>query len=246
MEETTCRDRQKRRVRPFAWHADIHTHTMTSSLDELATSLEVRLTTALPGAGAQRRFAPVPLIDGWSPDQTPDTARRGAVLLLIYPGPTGPTVPLTLRPTTLPTHAGQISLPGGAMDPGESSEGAALREAEEELGVSPDSVQVMGRLSTLWVAVSNFVVTPVVGLARRPPAFRLDPREVESLIEMPLVQLFDRGALRWARRERRGTRIDYPYFDIDGHAVWGATAMILGEFACLFDPAHAPEPRDGC
>jgi 8-oxo-dGTP pyrophosphatase MutT (NUDIX family) len=217
---------------------------MAPSLDELATFLSRRLQGALPGPDAQRRFAPRPLIDHWSPEQTPPTARRAAVLLLIYPGQTGPMVPLTLRPATLPTHAGQISLPGGALHADESAEAAALREAEEELGVEPASVQVVGELSTLWVAVSNFVITPVVGLTRNPPPFSLHPPEVDALIEMPLDRLVDRATLRWAHRERLGIRLDYPYFDIDGHAVWGATAMILGEFACLFEPGHAPGPRE--
>jgi 8-oxo-dGTP pyrophosphatase MutT (NUDIX family) len=218
---------------------------MHRSLDALATHLAARLREPLPGASAQRRFAPRPLISGWSPDQTPETARRAAVLLLVYPGAAGPTIPLTVRPATLATHAGQISLPGGAIDAGESVEAAALREAEEEIGLMPASVQLLGPLSTLWVRVSNFVIAPIVGIARQPPVFSLHAREVDALIEMPVDRLLDRASIRWTRHHRDAVEIEYPYFDIGGQAVWGATAMVLSEFACLFDPAHGPEPHGG-
>jgi 8-oxo-dGTP pyrophosphatase MutT (NUDIX family) len=213
------------------------------SLDDLVAHLSRRLREPLPGPDAQRRFAPLPLIDGWSPEQTPGTARRAAVLLLIYPGHAGPTIPLTVRPTTLPTHGGQVSLPGGAIGVGESIDAAALREAEEEIGIDPASVHVLGPLSTLWIPISNFVITPVVGITRQPPAFRLHEREVDAVIEMPMDRLLDRASITWSHRQRGDTRLDYPCFDIGGPVVWGATAMVLSEFACLFDPMHGPAPR---
>jgi 8-oxo-dGTP pyrophosphatase MutT (NUDIX family) len=206
----------------------------------LESMLRRRLTERLPGAAAHRRFAPRPPRDEWSPDLEPDTARRAAVLILLYPGATGAVVPLTVRHGDLPHHAGQVSLPGGAIDPGESAEAAALREAHEELGVEPADVRILGPLSTLWVLVSNFVVHPFVGLTDHSPAFRADPREVEALVEVPLADIRDPTRLYWTRLERDGHLIDYPYFDLAGHQVWGATAMILGELACLFDEHHGP------
>ena len=213
---------------------------MSQSLDTLVRHLARRLQEPLPGPESQRRFAPRPLMSGWSPEQTPDTARRAAVLLLLYPGPDGPAMPLTVRPATMAAHAGQVSLPGGALYPGESVDAAALREADEEIGIPPASVEVIGTLSTLWVAVSNFVLTPVVGVARDAPTFRLHEREVDSLIEMPVDRLLDRKTVGWHTLQRGSTRIDYPGFDIGGHVVWGATAMVLSEFGCLFDPDYAP------
>lgn len=210
------------------------------SLDDVVAHLLRRLRDPLPGPDAQRRFAPLPLIDGWSPEQTPETARRAAGLLLLFPGAAGPAIALTARSASLSTHAGQISLPGGVLEPGESAEAAALREAEEEIGVAPDAVRVLAPLSPLWIPVSNHVLTPIVGLAADAPAFRLHEREVDALIEMPVATLLDRAAIRWTHRLRGTTRIDYPYFDIGGQAVWGATAMVLSEFACLFDPRHTP------
>lgn len=210
------------------------------SLHDVHAYLAERLGTRLPGAEAQRRFAPEPTLAGWSPDQTPAGARHAAVLLLVYPGDHGPSLPLTLRRMTLPAHAGQVSLPGGALDPGESAEAAALREADEEVGIRPSSVRLIGRLSTLWVPVSNFVVTPVVGTTDDRPAFRLHEAEVDALIEAPIARLLDRAAIGWACRQRDDDPITYPYFDVDGHAVWGATAMILSEFSCLFVPDQRP------
>lgn len=215
------------------------------SFEDVRAHLADRLGTHLPGPDAQRRFAPQPALQGWSPDQVPAGSRQAAVLLLVYPGHRGPALPLTLRRATLPAHAGQVSLPGGALDAGESAEAAALREAHEEVGVAPSSVRIIGRLSTLWVPVSNFVVTPVVGLAEATPAFRLHEAEVEALIETPLTRLLDRTAIGWARRQRDGDPITCPYFDIDGHAVWGATAMILSEFSCLFVPDQTPGAPPG-
>jgi 8-oxo-dGTP pyrophosphatase MutT (NUDIX family) len=210
---------------------------------DLEGHLRQRLAEPLPGASAHRRFAPVPPRVEWSPDATPAEARVAAALILIYPSPAGPAVPLTLRHQRLPHHGGQVSLPGGALDPGESARAAALREAEEEIGVAAADVRLLGRLSTLWVGVSNFLIHPFVGVADTPPTFNLHPQEVEALLEVPLTDVRDRRRLRWSTRDRAGVRVDVPYFDLGGHVVWGATAMILGEFACLFDPDHAPPER---
>ncbi len=212
-------------------------------IEQLEEYLSERLREPLPGPGAQRRFAPLPLIEGWSPEQTPEAARRAAALLLVYPGSDGPTIALTLRHTALPTHGGQISLPGGALEPGESAEAAAVREAYEEIGLAPDQVRVLGPMSSLWIAVSNFVLTPIVSVSGARPVFSLHTREVQALIELPVARLFNDASLGWAHRTRGATRIDYPYFEVDGHVIWGATAMVLCEFACLFVPDLAPAAR---
>jgi 8-oxo-dGTP pyrophosphatase MutT (NUDIX family) len=217
---------------------------VSDSIGDLERDLRARLAGALPGAEAQRRFAPVPLLEGWSPDHRPDSARPAAAMILIFPGREGPAVPLTVRHPSLPRHAGQVSLPGGAIDPGESPLSAALREAEEEIGVTADRIRVLGPLSTLWIAVSNFVVHPFVGVTDMRPEFRLHANEVSALLEVPVNHLRDRGRLRWAPRVP-GRPGRYPYFDVGNEVVWGATAMMLGEFVSLFDPAHGPGPLNG-
>lgn len=205
------------------------------SLTELETFLRTRLAEPLPGPTAQRRFAPNPPRRSWRPDDDPPGARQAAALILLYPGDEGVRFPLTVRRDDLPDHPGQISLPGGGLDPGEDAAAAALREAQEEIGVHPDEVRLIGQLSPLWVIVSNFVVRPFVGVAARRPAFRPEPREVAELIEAPVGWVRDASRVGSGARERDGVRVEFPYFDFDGHHVWGATAMILSEFAVLFD-----------
>ena len=90
-------------------------------------------------------------------------------------------------------------------------------------------VRIIGALSTLWVVVSNFLVHPIVGVADERPEFRAAPREVAALIEAPVRALVDDANVRLEERVRDGLLVRYPYFDIAGHHIWGATAMILGE-----------------
>lgn len=198
-------------------------------LTTLESFLRRRLTEPLPGARAQWRFAPQPALKGWQPDDQPATARDAAALILLYPGEAGISFPLTVRHDDLPHHPGQISLPGGGLDPGEDPAAAALREAHEEIGVDPATVRIIGALSPLWVIVSNFVLRPYVGVVDHRPEFRASPREVAALIETPVDWVRDASRVGSDQRMRTGVAVTFPYFDFDGHHVWGATAMVLGE-----------------
>lgn len=167
----------------------------------------------------------------------PREARQAAALALIYEDgdDAQPRVrlPLTLRAASLPHHAGQISLPGGAVDEGESIEAAALREAHEEIGVAPGDVRVLGRLTPVHVLVSNFALYPVIGVSARRPGFAAHAPEVDRIIEIDLARLCDSSCLRTGVRLRDGVRVNYPYFDLEGLQVWGATAMVLAELGDL-------------
>ena len=203
------------------------------ALDELETILRERLSGTLPGLQAQLRFMPKPPRTGWKPGDFPADARRAAGLLLVYPGSHGPSVPLTVRASGLRRHAGQISLPGGATDPGETLAQAALREAHEEIGVDPARVRVLGELTPVYVLVSGFTLHPIVGVTDKRPSFAPAAHEVQEVLEVSIEDLQDASRIRQGTRTREGIAIEYPYFDLLGHQVWGATAMILGEFICL-------------
>ena len=125
------------------------------------------------------------------PDSRLDAAPRpAAVLLLLYPDPTGgaDTIVFTRRPEEMRHHPGQISLPGGSREPEDADAVAtALREAQEELAIPPSAVQVIATLEPVFTVVSNYLITPVVGRAAARPAFVADPREVAEVIEVPLA-----------------------------------------------------------
>jgi 8-oxo-dGTP pyrophosphatase MutT (NUDIX family) len=202
-------------------------------LRDLERTLRVKLVETLPGVEAQMRFAPVTPRSGWRPGHYPEDSRVAAALLLIYPGSRGPAIPLTVRASGLARHAGQISLPGGAADSGETLAETALREAHEEIGLDPSNVTVLGELTPVWVLVSGFTLHPVVAVTHERPHFVAAAGEVAEIVEVSLDDLRDASRIRRGTRVREGVAVEYPYFDLMGHQVWGATAMILGEFICL-------------
>jgi 8-oxo-dGTP pyrophosphatase MutT (NUDIX family) len=130
-------------------------------------------------------------------------------------------------------HAGQISLPGGATDEGETLSEAALREAAEEIGVDPAAVRILGELTPVHVVVSGFTLHPIIGVTDERPAFVAAPEEVDEILEVSLDDLRDASRIGRDIRIREGVAVEWPYFDLLGHQVWGATAMVLGEFICL-------------
>jgi 8-oxo-dGTP pyrophosphatase MutT (NUDIX family) len=202
-------------------------------LHDIERLLRERLSGTLPGLQAQLRFAPSPPRPGWVPGHLPEGARDAAALLLLYPRSDDVAVPLTVRAQGLARHAGQISLPGGATDPGETLSEAALREASEEIGVDPSSVRILGELTPVHVLVSGFTLHPVVGVTDRRPQFVAAPHEVDEILEVSLNDLRDASRIRRGSRIREGVAVEYPYFNLLGREVWGATAMVLGEFICL-------------
>ena len=176
----------------------------------------------------------------WPPDGPP--LRDAAALLLLYPADEDWWLPLTVRASTLPHHTGQVSLPGGRLDPGETIEQAALREAYEEVGLPAADVTVLGQLTPLPIPVSGHLLHPVVGLAASRPLFTPAAAEVDRLIEARLTHLLEPAAVRWKQRTRErppGGVIDVPYFRVDGADVWGATAMVLAEMLIVLAEVEA-------
>jgi 8-oxo-dGTP pyrophosphatase MutT (NUDIX family) len=199
--------------------------------------LRERLQRPLPGIEAQARLSPRPRT-AVHPSMTLDDLRAAAALVLLYRHDDRWCVPLTVRGAALRHHGGQVSLPGGRIDPGESPEQTALREAFEEIGVAPGEVDVLGRLTPLPIAVSGHLLYPVVGVTAARPPFVVGEHEVDRIIEAPLSRLRGADAIAWETRERLMPPLgpmDVPFFEVDGARIWGATAMVLAEFVAVVD-----------
>lgn len=200
--------------------------------------LREALAKPLPGLDAQLRMAPSPRLN-WDPLRFPEGAKNGAALLLVYPHDETVHVALTVRGSGLRNHTGQVSLPGGRVDEGETFEQAALREAGEEIGIDTAAVDVLGRLTPLHIPVSGFLLHPVVGVTPMRPAFQRAEWEVARIIEVPVPVLTDAAIIKREIRTRvvngQSIDVDVPYFDIDGEKVWGATAMVLAEFCAILE-----------
>lgn len=190
--------------------------------------LRERLGRALPPALAEAVAAPA------TSDDAADLARRplvpAAVLVGIVQGP-APGVLLTKRTSHLTTHAGQVAFPGGRIEPSDASpEAAALREAEEEVGLDPAQAELLGRLPD-YVTGTGFRILPVLALL--PPGLDLRPApdEVEAVFQLPLAVLLDPDAPQRRRAEFRGRMREFWVWPHPEHYVWGATAAILVHLA---------------
>lgn len=195
-------------------------------VEELRKALEK----PLPGMEAHLRLAP--LIKRKAEDFLVPAAdsRKGGVLILLFEDDEGCIrFPLIERSIYEGVHSGQISLPGGRVEDGESYIETALRETEEEVGFPVPSMQVVGLLSKIYVMASNFLVQPVLAYTTENPVFTPEPHEVEKVIEARLADLVDLKRIRQKEISTVVGNIVSPYFDLEENVVWGATAMILSE-----------------
>lgn len=199
----------------------------------LMDRLQARLQLPLPGKDAQALLTSRPIEDRLKPP--PVNHRKGGVLALLYPSEGELTIVFMKRTEDGNVHSGQISFPGGKVEPDDvSPRHAALREAEEELGIPPSEVQVLGELSTLYIPPSNFLVYPTVGFMNRVPDFVPSDIEVAQVIEVPLsILLHPKTLQQTSILVRQQLRIKAPAFLTNGHVIWGATAMMLNELLVL-------------
>jgi len=227
---------------------------------EAVARLEAGLRSPLPGPAAQERLAPVPRRD-WPAGFNTARVRNAAGLLLVFPKRKEETaeiaknaeqdsslrssrsprffpdrdlahIILTVRAQSL-RHGGQVSLPGGVVDPGETFEQAALREAHEEVALALDEVRVLGALTPLDIPVSGFRLHPVVATVSRRPHLTPSDSEVARILEIGVDELLNPRHFITTQRERDGVTFKVPAFRIANVEIWGATAMVLAEFLAL-------------
>jgi 8-oxo-dGTP pyrophosphatase MutT (NUDIX family) len=198
-------------------------------------SLRDRLASPLPGREAQYKMAFAHRVEELQRRLTPpDNAKIGCVLLTLWQELDVWHTAL-IRRTENPRdrHSGQISFPGGRHEAGDGSFAyTALREANEEIGIDPQQVEILGEMTELYIPVSNFMVRPFVGVLSEPPAFRLQPGEVEQVF-IPSIPHFQDPSSRSTADVMVGGQLlvrEVPCFMIENRPIWGATAMILSEF----------------
>jgi 8-oxo-dGTP pyrophosphatase MutT (NUDIX family) len=211
---------------------------LTPRFSALAGDLTSALAKPLPGGDAHMLMAPSPR-RVWPQGAA---VRDAAGLVLLFPDATDRAyLVLTVRADTLGRHGGQVSLPGGVIEPGESFAHAALREAHEEVALDRRLVRVAGALTPIDIPVSGFRLHPIVGLIDARPVLAPADGEVARILEIALDDLMAPGCVADTTRERDGRKIVAPAFCVAGEEIWGATAMVLAELLSLAGwPRRAP------
>ncbi len=199
--------------------------------DTLIHTLEEKLQGPLPGIKAQYKMAHVIRRHYGQP---PPDAKLAGVLALFYPKTSAWHIVLIERALSHPDdrHGGQISFPGGKYEEGDNTlANTALREAREEIGINPDKVKLIGKLTDLYIPVSNFLVKPYVGYTNITPDFQLQLSEVSSILEIPFELLKHPATCQKTDLQLAPslTLRNVPCFSVFNKTVWGATAMMLNE-----------------
>lgn len=189
----------------------------------------------LPGETAQMLMAPYNRKTRDEALKLAKNPKESAVLILLYPGAAGTRTVLIERNKYSGVHSAQISFPGGRKEDSDISlMHTALREASEEVGLDISKVEVIKELTQLYIPPSNFLVQPYLAFAKTPQNLIAQPSEVAQIICPTIHQIFGENSCKNADFPTAyGFSVSAPYFDIDGHKVWGATAMILAELRSL-------------
>jgi 8-oxo-dGTP pyrophosphatase MutT (NUDIX family) len=188
----------------------------------------------LPGTDVQWEMASSDRMIKDFPRVKNEDSRLAAVLILLYPSDKSINTLLIQRPTYRGVHSGQISFPGGKSEESDTDiVHTALREASEETGIDPEKVILLGRLTPLYIPVSDTEVTPVVGWSNSKPDLRIDPVEVVHIIEAGLQKLADPSIIKQKAFPVRDEMLEVKYYDYEGHVIWGATAMLLHELLTI-------------
>ncbi|OCK50345.1 coenzyme A pyrophosphatase [Chryseobacterium sp. CBo1] len=165
-----------------------------------------------------------------------EKTRKSAVLMLLYPVDNEMYFPLILRNSYDGFHSNEVSFPGGRLE--ETDENliqTALREAEEEIGIEPDEIKILGTLTEIYIGPSDFNVLPVVGYLPHRPNFKPDSREVQQIFELKLDYFLDPNIIDCSEIVIPGDLVTTPYYKVEDHKVWGATAKIIVELQLVLN-----------
>ena len=190
----------------------------------------------LPGYNAQRTMAPPQRLPAEEYDLHTLKAKNACALVLLYPNNNKVCIPLLLRSVYNGIHSAQISLPGGKPEISDTSLVAtALRETQEEIGVDPQRITVIGSLTPLYIPPSNFLLHPFVGYMNEHPLFEIDPKEVQRVYEITLDEFKDaqNRKKKLIYHQSIKSELITPYYAIQEQTIWGATAMVLSELLTL-------------
>jgi len=198
-------------------------------LKHFTEKLKELLNNPLPAMEAHKKMAPQIRLSSLLKKE-PQNARKSAVLILFYQKDNELYFPLIKRTDYGGIHGAQYSFPGGKFETNDNTlENTALRETFEEIGLQVNPNNIIGKLSTLYIPVSNFSVYPVIATIDYSPLFVIDTKEVEFVAEIPLLKFLDDKAIQMREIKSEFLTFSAPFFVVDNHAIWGATAMILSE-----------------
>jgi len=196
--------------------------------------LKTEIRRGLPGTEVQWQMASSDRMVRNFPRVPSNDARAASVLIILYPYSGSVYTVFMQRPEYIGVHGGQISFPGGKREPADESEiHTALREAQEETGLDPDDLTVIGTLTPLYIPVSNTLVTPAVAWLKEKPLLSYQSDEVVFLFDADLKRFFDPGIIKTKPYIIGDETLDVKYFDYEGHMIWGATAMMLHELLVI-------------
>ncbi|NTW31709.1 MAG: CoA pyrophosphatase [Bacteroidetes bacterium] len=199
---------------------------------EFIYKLEKRLQNPLPGKKAQLLMGSDIRMKDFVFKQKDDKSKKSGVMILLYPYNDCVYSTFIKRTEYNGTHSGQIALPGGKYETCDKNLiDTALRETSEEIGIDSSKIKILGQLSELFIPPSNYIIYPSVGYLNSKPFFIPEKREVEKIIEYNIFDLLKEATIKTKEfKIFTGLTFNAPYFDINNHVVWGATAMIMSEF----------------
>ena len=210
-------------------------YTQMADIIEFTDFLAVRLQKKLPGKEAHFKMVPSVRLDEFDP--IPEKARLSSVLILLFEKNAKIHTILIQRPEYNGVHSAQISFPGGGYEKKDlSAQQTALREAQEEIGIDPDTIEVIGNLTELYIPPSNYRVIPYIAFCREIGELNPDRHEVKKILTVPIEDFAGTKNVKSKKiKIQNGSIYETCYYDIMGQTVWGATAMILSEFAELYE-----------